>query len=240
MFFLVLIIFFINLNADDRIIIYLKEAPTNIINQALAETKKEITPIKDKQAIPSKTVKKQINGSKTWFIPKLSGFVAIYAGFMDISDRDGLISFPLRHVSPKLNVAITEKINLIKVKDNTIAHREFLPANQAQTKLYNFERKEDIDPKDPNKKTQYWSVKEIPLPADNIINPLTLVIFSKPSNIYVPVGDFMTVESSHLVLPEIYVIGNKGQSDILFQTLDISRYFEPIINEREKIDDKKK
>ncbi len=238
--FLVLIIFFIKLNADNRIILYLKEAPPKIINQSLAEAKKEIQPIKDKQAIPSKTVKKQINGSKTWYMPKLSGFVAIYAGFMDISDRDGLISFPLRHVTPKINIAITEQIKLFKVKNNTIAHREFLPSNKVQAKLYTFERKEDVNPKDPTKKTQYWNVQETPLPADNIINPLTLVILSKPSNIYVPVGDFMSAESSHLILPEIYVIGNKGQADILSQTLDFSRYFEPIVKEQQKIDDKKK
>ncbi|KKQ11792.1 MAG: hypothetical protein WCS92_00680 [Candidatus Babeliales bacterium] len=238
-FFAVLIMCFIKLNADNRIILYLKTAPTNIINQALAEAKNEAIPEKNKQTLPSKTVKKQINGARTWLVPKLSGFVAIYAGFIDISDRDGLISFPLRHVTPKLNIAITEQINLLKVKENTIAHREFLPRDKAQTKLYNFERKEDVDPQDPTKKTQYWSVQEIPLPADNKINPLTLVIFAKPSNIYVPVGDFMSVESSHLVLPEIYVIGNKNQSDILFQTLDITRYFEPITKEQEKIDDKK-
>jgi hypothetical protein len=238
-FFIVLIMCFVKLNADDRIILYLKTAPTGIIDRALAEAKKEITPKSINQTIPSKTVKKQINGARKWLAPKLSGFVAIYAGFVDISDRDGLISFPLRHVTPKINVAITEQINLIKVKENTVSHREFFPINQVQTKLYNFERKEDVDPKDPTKKTQYWNVKEIPLPADNKINPLTLVIFAKPSNIYVPVGDFMSVESSHLVLPEIFVIGNKNQSDILFQTLDINRYFEPITKEHEKIDDKK-
>lgn len=230
---------FIKSNADNRIILYLKPAPTNIINQALAEAKKDVSSPKNTQKLPSKTVKKQINGSRAWLTPKLSGFVAIYSGFMDISDRDGLISFPLRHVTPKLNIAITEQINLVKVKENTIAHREFLPPDKVQTKLYNLEQKEDVDPEDPTKKTQYWSVKEIPLPTDHKINPLTLVIFAKPSNIYVPVGDFMSVESSHLVLPEIYVIGNKNQSNILFQTLDITRYFEPINKEQEKIDDKK-
>ena len=49
----------------------------------------------------------------------------------------------------------------------------------------------------------------------------------------------MAVESNHLVLPEIYVIGNKEQENILFQTLDIRRYFETIIKEDKKIDDKK-
>lgn len=238
-FFIVLATCFIKLGADNRIILYLKPAPNYIINQALTEAKKEVIPKNTHQTVPSKTVKKQINGSMKWITPKLSGFVAIYAGFMDISNRDGLISFPLRHVTPKINVAITEQINLIKVKENTISHREFLPIDKAKTKLYSFEKKEDVDPKDPTQKTQYWSVKEIPLPTDNKINPLTLVILTKPSNIYVPIGDFMAVESNHLVLPEIFAIGNQKQSDILFQTLDISRYFEPITKEDEKLDDKK-
>jgi hypothetical protein len=243
-FFTVLLLFFStvakNLNADNRIVIYLKTPPPGILKQAITQAKKEITP-SDKQAIPSKTVKKQINGkAQAWLTPKLSGFIAIYAGFMDISDRQGLVSFPLRHTTPKINVAVTEQINLVKVKENTISHREFLPQNQVESKLYTFERKEDINPKDPTKKTIYWSVKEIPLPADNKINPLTLVILTKPENLFIPVGDFMAVESNHLVLPEIYVIGNMDQENILLQALDFSRYFETITIEDKKIDDKKK
>jgi hypothetical protein len=201
-----------NLDADGRIIIYLKTPPPKILNQAITEARKEIPSISDKQKMPSKTVKKQINGKyQAWLTPKLSGFISIYSGFMDISDRHGLISFPLRHTAPKINVAITEQVNLIKVKENTISHREFLPQ----------------------------SVKEMPLPADNKINPLTLVILTKPSNLFIPVGDFMAIESNHMVLPEIYAIGNNDQENILFQTLDIRRYFETITTEDKKIDNKK-
>jgi hypothetical protein len=231
------------LDADGRIVFCLKIPPPKIIKQTLAEINKAQAngqTVNNKQKIPSKTVKKQINGiSNAWLTPNLSGFISIYAGFMDISDRQGLISFPLRHTAPKINVAITEQVKLIKVKENTISHREFFPQNLIPSKLYCFERKEDINPKDPTKKTIYWNIKEIPIPTDNKINPLTLVILTKPSNLFIPVGDFMTVESNHLVLPEIYVIGNKGQENILFQTLDIRRYFETITTEDKKIDDKK-
>lgn len=227
-----------SLSADNRIILYLKNAPTNIINQAISEAHKESLPLTN--ATPGKISKKHIREKmKKILTPKLSGFLAIYGGYIDISDPDGLISFPLRHATPKIYIAITEEIKLIKVKENTISHREFISQDKDKTKLYSFEQKEDIDPKNPTSKTLYWHVQEIQIPADNKINPLTLVIFSKPSNIYIATGDFITNESSHLILPEIYVIQNTNLERIIFQTLDIRKHFEPINTEDKKIDDKK-
>ena len=94
-------------------------------------------------------------------------------------------------------------------------------------------------PKVRQRKTLYWSIQDVALPEDNKINPLTLVILSKASNFYVPVGDFIASESNHLVLPDVYVIDNGNQENILLQTLDIRRYFETINTEDKKIDDKK-
>jgi hypothetical protein len=225
-----------NLSADNLIILYLRNAPLHIINKAIREAKKE-SPT-EKLTTPGTTSKTHVQEKMhDLLMPKLSGFLATYSGYMDISNMDGLISFPLRHTTPKIYVAITEEIKLIKVKENTISHREYM--SKDQTKLYSFERKEDVDPKDPAKKTLFWHVQEMPLPTDNKVNPLTLVIFTKPSNFYVPTGDFIANESAHLVLPEIYVIENTNQEQVLFQALEIRKYFESIDKESQKIDDKK-
>ncbi len=224
------------LSADNLIILYLSNAPLHIINKTLREAKKES--LVEQFATPDTTNKAQIQKKMhELLMPKLSGFLATYSGYMDISNMDGLISFPLRHTTPKIYLAITEEIKLIKVKENTISHREFI--SKDQTKLYSFERKEDTDPKNPAKKTLYWHVQEMALPANNKVNPLTLVIFTRPSNVYVPTGDFIANESPHLVLPEIYVIENINQEQILFQALEIRKYFETIDKEFKKLDDKK-
>ena len=71
-FFAVLIMCFIKLNADNRIILYLKTAPTNIINQALAEAKNEAIPEKNKQTQPSKTVVKTNAGDQGFFSSEMA------------------------------------------------------------------------------------------------------------------------------------------------------------------------
>jgi len=196
---IIIIIFFyylfINLNADSRIILYIKTPPTNIVKNAIKASKKDLHI--DKKMAPGQKIIRVKAGE--FFTPKLSGFLSVYAGFMDISDKDGLISFPLRHSKPKIYLAITKDIKIVKVKENTISHKEFLP--DLQVKLYSFEKKDSIDPKDPTKKTLYWSVNEIQGKNEKKVNPLTIVILTDPSNIYVPTGDFLSMESPHLILP---------------------------------------
>ena len=51
---------------------------------------------------------------KKLLTPKLSGFVSIYGGYLDISNKNGIIQFPLRQSSKKMYVAFTEKIKLIR------------------------------------------------------------------------------------------------------------------------------
>jgi hypothetical protein len=209
--------------ADNRIIEYLKNAPPAIINQIIkyAETENLQNKI---QAIKIKhTDKTALKGEfKKLLTPKLSGFFAIYAGYMDISNKDGLIQFPLRQAATKLYVAFTEKINLIKVKDNTFSHRQFANPQKHPTKLYLYEKQED------EKKNKFWNVQEVPLPEDRKINPLTLIIFTQPTNVFVKTGAFICSSSQHMVLPEIYVIDTQDQALSALNILKVKRFFEPV------------
>ncbi|KKQ49281.1 MAG: hypothetical protein US69_C0007G0030 [candidate division TM6 bacterium GW2011_GWF2_38_10] len=208
------------ISADTRINLFLKHPPqktiTESINQITKEQQNEELALITK-ATDAQTIKKKLKQEITY---KLSGFFATYAGYTDTSNPDGLISFPLRHSTPKLYLAITPSINLVKVKGKTISHREYIV--DAETKMYLMEQKTD------EHQTTYWEVSEQPLPENRKVNPLTLIIFANPQNIIVPTGTFLSEPSSHLILPELYVVGDIQQGSILLKALDLKRFFEKI------------
>ena len=208
------------ISADTRINLFLKHPPQKALKESInyisSQTPQEelatITNASDPQ-----TIKKNLKKEITY---KLSGFFATYAGYTDTSNPDGRISFPLRHSTPKLYLAITPSINLVKVKGKTISHREYIV--DTETKMYLLEQKTD------ERQTTYWEVSEQPLPENRKVNPLTLIIFANPQNIVVPTGKFLSEPSSHLILPELYVVGDIQQGSILLKALDLKRFFEKI------------
>ena len=161
--------------------------------------------------------------------PKLSGFIGIYAGYWDYSDTDGLLSFPLRHPTPKVYIAITPQIALINVKGNTYSHKEFVP--NVPARLYLFEKKVDA------KKIPYWQVSEAKIPENLKINAITIVILNKPDNIFVQLGDIKSNENVQLVLPELYVVGNIDHEKIILNNLDMERFFEQINTDKKQVSD---
>ncbi len=194
----------IQLCADSRIVIYLTHPQREIITGA-GQT------LKDYKNLP------------------LSGFACIYAGYMDMSDPDGLVSFPLRHTSPKIYVAITPRIELVNVKENTFSHRKFVPGQPAI--IYKFERKTDT------KNNLYWDVTTEKIPADLTINPLAIVIITNPNNIYISTGNFLCTDSGQMVLPPFYVVGRNNNEAANSNFSSIQRFFEPISKEQQKIND---
>ncbi|MFA6263410.1 MAG: hypothetical protein WCW33_01225 [Candidatus Babeliales bacterium] len=154
----------------------------------------------------------------------LSGFACIYGGYMDFSDPDGLISFPLRHTTPKVYIVITPRIELVNIKENTFSHRKFVPGVPAI--IYTCERKTDT------KNNLYWHVTTEKIPANLIINPLALVIISHPNNIYISQGDAMCTNGGQMVLPPFYVVGRNDNEAAVSYALGIRRFFEPITKDR--------
>lgn len=224
----------INLKADNRIIIYLKNAPQKALTLVEQEAEKEklIKKInKLNKKAPSRVNNKFLNSELQKLLkPNLEGFIALYSGYMDYSNTDGLISFPLRHTDDKLYVAITPKINLVKIKDQTISHAEYITDQKIKTEIYKFEKKQD------NKGNFFWQSTKQTVPNNKRINPLTVVILSKPKNFYVTIGDFLSNDSKQVVLNEnIYVLGATDKNAILLNTLDIKKFFDPIELEKRKV-----
>lgn len=223
-----------SLNADTRIILALHHAPADIIDQAVKQADEQniLRPFaKFEERPPSKLSRKMVKGEyAAYFKPALGGFMALYAGYITCSDQNGIISFPLRHSAPKIYLAITNVIKLIKVRDNTVSHREYSP-QEAPVQLYLFEKKQELDGQ------VYWSIKEEKVPENNKINPLTLVILTKPKNIVVAPGDYLTNGGIQLILPEVYVVGNGGVVQTILKSLDYKNFFEGIKVEEKKVSD---
>ena len=234
--FLVFLTFFDHrINADNVIVMPLKHAPEEIRRDVEAEYKSKWDPEKFAQfdqATPAEMSQKFVkNGIKKFLTPSLGGFMVIYGGYVAISDQDGLVTFPLRHSSNKIYLAVTPEIKLVKVKENTFSHAEYIINEKNEVKLYQFEKKED------EKKQIYWDVKEIPLPTDRKIDPITMIILSKPRNIFVPQAHVMAEKTDQIVLPEVYVLGNADKEAVLLNALEIKRYFETIKIKQKKISD---
>lgn len=225
------------LNADNRIIIQLRHAPDDIINSAQQDAQEDKT-IKKINSLDEKTpgeVSKKLvkNGIKAYVRPTLSGFMAIYGGYLDISDHDGLITFPLRHASEKIYLAVTPDIKLINVKDKTFSHHEFLRKNNP-TELYLLEKKED------DKEQPFWNTKKIKLPKNNRIAPISVVLLTKPKNVAIVEGDSLATANPQLVLPPVYVISTLNHTKILLKMLDLKQFFETINIRKKSIDDEGK
>jgi len=172
--------------------------------------------------------KKLLKNGFNKLLPLVSGFPALYGGYVDYSDQDGTINFPLLHEKPKAYVLITPAINVISVYGETISYRTI--KKNVPAKLYRFERREN------GNKTPYWQVTGKDLPKNGKINPITIVLLSKVKNIVIPTGDFITIDNPNLALPNIYVVGNIDNTKSLLNFLDIRKYFEQI--EQEEKSDK--
>lgn len=228
---------FVPLVADNRIIIYLKHAPEAVLQEAELEAKKSglIEKIKNNidTATPGQNSQKLThNALRSYMKPPLSGLVAQYGGYTDMSNVDGLISFPQRHAAPKLYLAITPEVGMVKIKDNTYSHREYIDDPKIPVQLYQFQLKQD------EKKHWYWDVTEEKIPTDKKVNPLTVVILTDPKNIYVPVGHFQTTHNTQLIIPDIYLIGRLHNEEILLRHLvNWEHVFESIAIEQKRASD---
>lgn len=223
--------------ADNRIIVYLKHAPLDLIKATVEKAQQEVK--NSQEGLINKITKiKNFENEKLkneyikLLTPKLGGFMAIYGGFLDISNKDGIIQFPLRQTAQKLYIAFTDKIKLIKVKGNTFSHREFADQIKHPIKLYLYEKKVD------NKNNSFWSVQEAKLPEDKVISPITMIFFTNPSNVVVQTGDFLSNNSQHFVLPEIYVIDTFNQALVDLGVLKVKRFFESVKFEEKPVSEK--
>lgn len=232
----------IKLNADNRILFYLQKIPNLAINEVRQTLSNEYAIkkiVKLNAKTPGQQSEKLLKNELKRYLPKtLSGYISLYGGYIDFSNTDGLISFPLRHSAAKLYLVVTKQIKLVKIKGNTISHQEFKQKKQLEivknipVKIYLFEKKQDKN------KQYFWQVKEYDRPKNNRINPLSVILLTNPQNIYVYTGDFISNDNKSLVLPNnIFAVGKINNVKAALNFINIYRFFEPTETEEKKAND---
>lgn len=218
---IVLNVLFFKTGLSNTITGYLKPAPINVISsveEELASTNKTLKKLSKKS--PVSVGKKLLKNQIKELVPKESGFLCLYGGYVDCTDKDGNYSFPLLHKEPLLYVAITPEIKPIVMYGTTVSHKALIP--NKPVKIYKFEKQTDEDG------LLFWRIQEEPRSENNRLHPFTLTILTKPKNIFVPIKDSITEEDLNVVLPSMYVVGNIDRARSVLNFLDIKRFFEPI------------
>ena len=214
-------------NADNRIVMYLRHAPQSILDSVEQTVDQEVL----QTQTPGKQAQELLNAKIPAMLkPSLGGIAAVYAGYFTVSRTDGLISFPLRHTSSKIYVAVTPAIQLVRIKGNTFSHRAFLPP-PTPTALFSLEQTVD------EKQRTYWKVRTAPLPDDLIISPLTMVLLTQPNNIVLADGDFLASANQQLVLPEPILVSREGNDACLLNAMIFRQHFEGLDFEDKKASD---
>ena len=241
----ILILIFTSIAADPTIVTVLKPPPPSVLKSIpeddirfLEYKSKKLdlkTPNKmSKTLLKASLSKASFNKASLNDYIKLDGFLALYHGYSTFSDRSGMITFPIRHKpDTKVILTITPKIELSKIDGNTFAR---LKSQNAE--VYIYEKKTDEN------KRIYWNVSKETSPQETrsietsnesgfneagFIDATSIVILSKPKNVFIQQGDFISRKDKNIVLPQnIYVLANNSNTKELLNFMTISRFFEPI------------
>ncbi len=228
-----------NIHANPSIVAFLQQAPISVMKKV----KKDILKKFDNKN-PSQISKKLIKAyllERNILIP-LNGFLALYKGYSTYSNHDGLIIFPIRHIpADQIFLAITPSINLENIDKETYSDIT-IPKKYNDTKLYLFSRQKEEYKDDTlltnqkNKKfLYYWKVTKQDIPEHRKIPSKSIILLTKPQNIFVAEGDFFTKENPNIVLPEnIFIIGRNQNIISLFTFLKLAQYFEPMTLKHKK------
>ena len=177
-----------------------------------------IKKLKDRVTQPGKIAKDLLYKQRKNIV---DGIFASYGGYITVSNFDGQVTFPLRQDKKEVFVLITRRITPIMMNQNTVSNFELEPGTPA--KMYSFKKEYN---KDAN--AWYWNIEEKDLPQNNIIPVTTIIIFSKPEKIVIPIGIYLSEKSPHLLLPSIYVKKNVNKLGSALYVLNLKNLFADI------------
>ncbi len=182
------IVITLQLSADHVITFFIRPYP---YAQSTNEAQKLIKKLRKPGKLAKYHLKKLSHEAPT------AGIFCTYAGFMDLSNRIGQITFPLKQPDPELSFVITNRIYPMLMAGNTIHHWEIMPGSKAAQ--YSVKRQ-----KDEQTGLWYWHVKKAEVPENRIVPVTSILIFAKPKNIFIPEGITQTIDNLNLVLPTVY------------------------------------
>lgn len=127
-----------------------------------------------------------------------SGIIAMYAGYISASDKNGQLLFLRKQESDDLSIIITTQITPIVRFEQTIDHFELIRG--IPTAMFNVSKTSPLD-----KGEYYWNIQPAEAPSDNTIPYASIVIFAKPHDIQINTGTFKTTDGNNIILPPFFV-----------------------------------
>lgn len=179
-------------------------------------TQEESKKLVDKLAHPGKIAKHLLRSIQNKNI--ISGIFGTYAGFLGISDWNGRMTFPRMQNSDTIYLIVTTKMSPVLMLANTIHHWELEEGTPVA--YYKAERAFDSETEQ-----TYWNIARAELPKDNIIPLASVLIFARPKDIVVPLGDTVSAKSPHLLLPKMYVKRSINRISNALYVININQFF---------------
>lgn len=204
---------------------------------------------------PQKFAKKMIKGFVVSdVIPKTtSGIMGVYGGYCGYSDREGCLTFPLRHTEPHVDVIVTPSIDLDRLYQQTYSgifisqktmndtgassmqpqHYKYMLQQSTATTGGAASQSNDKDSKGgsgetPAGSSDTWVVTKSGAALDTRLPANAVIVLVNPANIFVAAGSFPTNGKQHLILPDMYLIGKKFNDAVLLNNQKNMKYFEEI------------
>ena len=128
----------------------------------------------------------------------VSGILSTYGGFLCSSDYAGLTTFPRKHEKSFVYIIITNRVTPIMRTEYMVDHFELEYGTPAL--CYKAEQL-----RDDKTGMWFWRMELVHQPANRIIPLESITIIAEPQYIIVPLGDTLTTQSPHLLLPDLFV-----------------------------------
>lgn len=157
----------------------------------------------------------------------IQGIFATYAGYIEVSNGQGQISFPRKHVEPSIHIIVTPVIIPMMMIGNTVHHWETVPGTP--TAHYRYTRVQDR-----LTTLSSWEIASEEQTDDHVIPVEAIVILTNPSDIFIPTGSFPTNDTESLLLPDIFVKRGIKVTDHALYFLTVAQFFRPIGSRMQK------
>jgi hypothetical protein len=128
--------------------------------------------------------------------PIEAGHIVTYGGFVDVSDFDGLVSFPRKQAGRSIYLLITPEVTPISMFHNTLSHWELI--RSMPSRFYKIEQIQNEQTK-----KNSWETTEVELPSDNIIPLDTVILFMDPQYARPLSKEQESLKSENLLIPPI-------------------------------------
>lgn len=165
---------------------------------------------------PKKFARTQLEGTVCRNLK--AGIWGSYAGFLELSNADGQLTFPRKHGEPMVLLIITQRITPIIMFEQTVHHWELMPS--VPHAIYRYERLQDDETG-----RYYWNVTQVPSLPNPTIPSDAVILLAKPEHLYIPTGITLTHESPSLILPSIYVKRGFNLASNTLYLLNINHLF---------------